>query len=99
MKLAPDLSRALEMMKTIETTVEMLPGLDCGACGSPSCRSLAEDIARGRALTTDCIFLLRERVRELAEEMVDLARKVPPAMGQQNDQPKREGGGGVPNDG
>jgi len=83
MKLDPDLARALVMMRDLEKTLETLPGLDCGACGSPSCRALAEDIVRGNALKTDCIFLLRERVRELAEEMVDLARKVPPSMGQQ----------------
>lgn len=98
MKLDPDLGRALEMMRSMEQTLATLPGLDCGACGSPSCRALAEDIARGNALATDCIFLLRERVRELAEEMVDLARKVPPAMGQ-NVQSVRKGAGGVDNDG
>ena len=24
-----------------------LPGLDCGSCGAPTCRALAEDIVRG----------------------------------------------------
>lgn len=95
MKLDADLGRALAMMRDLETTVESLPGLDCGACGCPNCRALAEDIVRGNALKTDCIFLLRERVRELAEEMVDLARKVPPAMGHQNDKrPGSSTGGG-----
>lgn len=93
MKLDADLGRALEMMKELEKTVEMLPGLDCGACGCPNCRALAEDIVRGNAVLTDCIFLLRERVRELAEEMVVLARKVPPAMGQGSLRPNGRGGG------
>jgi len=87
MKLDADLAKALAMMRDLEKTLETLPGLDCGACGCPSCRALAEDIVRGNALKTDCIFLLRQRVRELAEEMVDLARKVPPAMGQQTPEP------------
>lgn len=25
------------------------PGIDCGACGAPSCRAFAEDIVRGIA--------------------------------------------------
>ena len=55
-------------------------GLDCGACGAPSCRALAEDIVRGMASETDCIFKLRERVRDLAAQMVELEGKIPPVM-------------------
>ncbi|MDP3488268.1 MAG: ferredoxin, partial [Bacillota bacterium] len=51
------------------------------------CRALAEDIVRGLANETDCIIKLRERVKKLAEEMVDLSTKLPPAMGR----------GGAPN--
>ncbi len=80
MKLDEDIDRAIVKMKLLEETLERLPGLDCGSCGSPSCRALAEDIVRQDAMETDCIFKLRERVQELAEQVVDLARKVPPAM-------------------
>ena len=38
----------------IEKLLEKLPGLDCGACGSPTCRALAEDIVRGKAEEIDC---------------------------------------------
>lgn len=81
MQLDEDTGKALSKMAMLERTVSELPGLDCGSCGSPNCRALAEDIVRGMALETDCIFKLRERVRSLAEEMVELAQKVPPAMG------------------
>lgn len=81
MQLDDDIKRALSKMALLEETLEDLPALDCGSCGSPNCRSLAEDIVRGSALEADCVFKLRERVRLLAEEMVDLAGKVPPAMG------------------
>ena len=37
-----------------------LPGLDCGSCGAPTCKALAEDIVRGEASVNDCIFVLRE---------------------------------------
>lgn len=81
MKLDADVGRAIAKMEQLEDTVKRLPGLDCGSCGSPSCRALAEDIVRETALETDCVFRLRNRVQELAEEVLMLARKVPPAMG------------------
>ncbi|MGE5541597.1 MAG: (Fe-S)-binding protein, partial [Bacillota bacterium] len=84
MALDEDVSRAISKMHILEHTLEELPGLDCGSCGSPSCRALAEDIVRGTASETDCVFKLRERVQELAEQMVDLAGRLPPAMGTKN---------------
>lgn len=40
-----------------------LPGLDCGSCGSPTCKALAEDIVKGvdSARKEDCIYLMREQ--------------------------------------
>ncbi len=80
MKLDQNVSKAIEKLEMLEKLYEELPGLDCGACGSPNCRALAEDIVRGRANETDCIFKLRERIRDLAEEMVELGGKMPPVM-------------------
>lgn len=42
-----------EQMKKIEKT---LPGINCSACGAPSCSALAEDIVRGEACIEHCIF-------------------------------------------
>jgi iron only hydrogenase large subunit-like protein len=75
-----DVSKALEKMERLDELTNGLPGLDCGACGSPSCRALAEDIIRGNAFDTDCIVKLRERIKTLADEILDLARKLPHAM-------------------
>jgi iron only hydrogenase large subunit-like protein len=80
MVLDEDVSKALLKMERLDTITKELPGLDCGACGSPSCRALAEDIVRGLAFDTDCIIKLRGRLKILAEEVLDLARKLPPAM-------------------
>ncbi len=80
MRLDRDLHRALEKYQTIEKLVEKLPGLDCGACGSPTCRALAEDIVQEKALEVDCPFLLRNRMVDLAVEMYELASKVPQTM-------------------
>ncbi len=76
-----DLKTAINKMELLEKTLEGLPGLDCGSCGAPSCRALAEDIVRGYATEMDCVFKLRERVAELADEVAGLAKKMPPAMG------------------
>lgn len=69
-KLDPDMFKAMEKLKQINEIYAQLPALDCGACGSPSCRCLAEDVVRGKAKTTDCIFILRRKIRMLANEMM-----------------------------
>ena len=73
MQLDHDLQRALHMMDQIEEIRQRLPGLDCGSCGSPTCQALAEDIVGGFAHETDCLFVLKERVREMAKQMVSLS--------------------------
>lgn len=80
MKLDDDIVRAMHKIELIDETLKRLPGLDCGSCGSPTCRALAEDIVQGTALEGDCVFRLREMVRILAQEMVDLAAQLPPSL-------------------
>ena len=80
MQLDKDIVKAMHKVELIEKICKRLPGLDCGSCGSPTCKALAEDIAQGMASETDCVFKLRERVRDLAQEMVDLAQKLPPSL-------------------
>lgn len=69
LKLDDDMMKALEMLARIDALEEALPGLDCGACGAPSCRALAEDIVRGFALETDCVFKLREKMVDLEHQI------------------------------
>jgi len=80
LKLDEDIIKAMKKLETLERINRQLPGLDCGACGAPSCRALAEDIVRGIANETDCIFKLREKVRELAIQMAELEAKMPPVL-------------------
>lgn len=61
-----DINKAIEKMKQIEILEAKLPGLDCGSCGSPGCRALAEDIVAGKANEIDCVFVLKDRVRDLS---------------------------------
>ena len=55
-------------LSRIEALSKQLPGLDCGACGAPSCKALAEDIARGEAKEEDCVYIMKERLRKLMEQ-------------------------------
>lgn len=84
MKLDEDMVLAMQKMEALDEIHQSLPGLDCGACGAPTCRALAEDIVRNQADEIDCIFKLRENVKELAESMVELASKMPPSIGEKN---------------
>ncbi len=61
-RLDQDVSRAITKAEMIEKVVSELPGLDCGSCGSPHCRALAEDIVQGLAVDTDCVLKLREEI-------------------------------------
>lgn len=72
MKIDDDMVVAMKKLEQIEEIEKRLPGLDCGSCGSPSCRAMAEDIVRGDAKEMDCIFKLRDKVTSLAEQMVEL---------------------------
>ena len=44
-QLDSDVFAAMEKMMLVEEYLKKLPGIDCGACGAPSCRTHAEDVA------------------------------------------------------
>jgi iron only hydrogenase large subunit-like protein len=80
MTLDKDMNVAIKKMEELEKIYEQLPQIDCGSCGAPTCRALAEDIVRNNANIEDCIFMLRMKVRQMAEDMVALAQKMPPSL-------------------
>ncbi len=79
-RLDPDYLKAMQMMEEMEEIRQNLPGLDCGACGAPTCKALAEDIVRGKTTETDCVFMLREKIRDLTREMIELESRLPPGL-------------------
>lgn len=81
LRLDDDITAAMQKMEAMENIQKDLPGLDCGSCGAPTCRALAEDIVREQADEVDCVFKLREKVTELAERMVEISSKMPPSIG------------------
>ena len=60
-------------LNQVERLCKKLPGLDCGSCGAPTCKALAEDIVRGEAVESDCVYYLRENLYKLSEEVSILA--------------------------
>jgi len=62
--LDPDRKVAIEKINKLEDLLKVLPGIDCAACGSPTCRALAEDCVQGRAEPTWCIFLQELYIRD-----------------------------------
>ncbi len=74
MKLDEDLLEAMRKMERIEAIYKTLPGYDCGSCGSPTCRTFAEDIVQGKAREMDCIHRMKDHLKVMAQQMVDIAQ-------------------------
>lgn len=70
--LSNDLKEAMQMMVKIDQIEQEFPGLDCGACGAPTCRAFAEDVVRGMCKETECIFVYRKRMKNLASTLSEL---------------------------
>ena len=68
--LDPDVNEAMIKLEKINAQLERLNGMDCGACGAPSCRALAEDIVKGYANEDMCIFVVREKLEKLLDEKI-----------------------------
>ena len=78
--LATDRQTAIEMMNKLEEIYTRLPKYDCGSCGSPGCRTLAEDIVAGSATEMDCVFMLKDAIAKLSADMLLISQKVTPIM-------------------
>lgn len=66
-RLSESFSESMRMMSEIQRIKETLPGIDCGACGSPSCRAFAEDVVRGTANINQCCVLQNSMKSETEE--------------------------------
>jgi len=71
LRLDSDLTVAMDKLERIRRLEERFNGMDCGACGAPSCRALAEDIVQGSASEDQCIFVVREKLQKLLDERGD----------------------------
>ncbi|MEE4199021.1 MAG: [Fe-Fe] hydrogenase large subunit C-terminal domain-containing protein [Bacteroidales bacterium] len=57
MKLDENMAEAMKKMRRVKEIMKCLPGVDCGACGAPTCQALAEDIVQERAVINHCVFI------------------------------------------
>ncbi len=64
-RLSENFAESLRMMADIQRLRAELPGIDCGACGAPTCRAFAEDIVKGVASRSGCVV---EKSRMLDEQ-------------------------------
>lgn len=78
LNLSDNLEQAMQMMTQMDEIRSHLPNLDCGSCGAPSCRAMAEDVVKGLAKETDCIFVLREKVKNVADILSLMGGYTPP---------------------
>lgn len=68
--LGSNMIESMQKMQQVEDILKTLPGLDCGSCGAPTCRTLAEDIVRNetRASKDQCIYYLRGKYYNMMRE-------------------------------
>lgn len=84
MRLADNIFDAMRIMGEINDLEKKLPKLDCGTCGAPSCKALAEDIVRNFADIHDCMFLTRNEYAESHEPEAQMFREILPAPFRKN---------------
>ncbi len=76
MKLADNVSEAMARMARMKELINTFPGLDCGICGAPSCKALAEDVVRGYGNENDCVFRTRETIED-SDDQKELKKFIP----------------------
>lgn len=55
-RLGGSIAESMRMMADIQHLRACLPGIDCGACGSPTCRAFAEDVVKKLITPDACPF-------------------------------------------
>jgi iron only hydrogenase large subunit-like protein len=63
-KLDEDIAAALKKMERKRRVMCFLPGFDCAACGAPDCQTLSEDIVKGDAQISHCVFMQQQMIKQ-----------------------------------
>jgi ArsR family metal-binding transcriptional regulator len=75
-----DLKNAITKISERKEIYSRLPQINCGACGSPTCITFAEDIVKGEAKLNDCMFMfndeLRRKIKDKMLEVLELQSKL-----------------------
>ena len=67
-RLSENFGESLRMMSDIQKLRAELPGIDCGACGAPTCRAFAEDVIRGNAQRNGCVVEKSKKMDEQTQQ-------------------------------
>ncbi len=82
-----DISRGIQKMHRRHQIFEMLPKIDCGACGAPTCMAFAEDVVKGDSDADECVFLTMKTFETLSTNLLEVvgkhAKKVSGTIGKQ----------------
>ncbi len=60
-RFSESMAESMRMMAKMQEIRKSLPGIDCGACGAPTCRAFAEDIVRGVDDARRCVVLAQDK--------------------------------------
>ena len=61
-------------MQEKEQFYGQLPQIDCGACGSPTCATFAEDVVKGDVPSDDCVFLAMSDFEAISATLLEKVR-------------------------
>ena len=56
-----EISKGIERQNDVEEILQLLPRKECGACGSPDCRTFAEDVVDGKASLESCVYWKQQK--------------------------------------
>lgn len=76
-QLGDNFIESVELIKKVNTIYEKFPKLDCGICGAPTCKALAEDIVKGNASENQCIHILKQQLHDLSMAATTFANNSP----------------------
>ena len=70
-----DIQVAISKMKRKQEVYDLLPKIDCGACGAPTCMTLAEDVVKGYAAADDCVFVAIKKFESISSDLLETILK------------------------
>jgi CO dehydrogenase/acetyl-CoA synthase gamma subunit (corrinoid Fe-S protein) len=69
------MSRGIQKMHKRQQIYDMLPKIDCGACGAPTCMTFAEDVVKGDAEAEECVFLTMKTFESMSTNLLEVVGK------------------------
>lgn len=68
LQVSKDRGEAMRIISEIEKVNKLLPQIDCGNCGAPSCRAFAEDVVMENISINNCIKIVEQSESEKGDK-------------------------------